>query len=164
MYGKTEITVTGHLGADPELRATKAGEPFAALRLGSTPRVFMRQDQVWVDGPTSWYQVYAYGGLATNVLNSLTKGDPVLVCGTLVIREYRTEDGQPRTSAQITAEVIAPNLRFGRSEFSKVSRPVLDAAADAGQPDEQDPQSEAEPTAEDSEQARPPYTVATPAG
>lgn len=165
-HGNTQITLAGNLVADPELRATRTGEAFTSLRLAVTPRVYVRgEHEGWADGPTSFYRVAAFGALATNVLNCVRKGEPVVVSGHLTIRDWETGEGQPRRDAQVTAEWIGHNLRLGRSEFRRETRPVLDAVDDAqpGVDEESDadlrggPGEPGEPVAE-------PYTLVEQAG
>lgn len=143
-HGNTQITLAGNLVAEPELRATRNGEAFTSLRVAVTPRTYVRGEQEgWADGPTSYYRVAAFGALATNVLNCVHKGEPVVIAGHLTIRDWETSEGQPRRDAQVTADWIGHNLRMGRSTFTRESRPVLDAVADAQPGTGEDEDSEA---------------------
>lgn len=50
MAGETLVTVVGNLTADPELRHTASGMPVAGFTIASTPRVFNRERNEFVDG------------------------------------------------------------------------------------------------------------------
>lgn len=114
------ITVAGNIVADPEQRQGRSG-PFTTFRLASTPRRRM-PDGSYADGPTNFYGVCAFGPLGGNALASLYKGQPVIVSGRLRINQYRTENNEPRTSAEIDAYNIGPDLRWGQASFRRLSR------------------------------------------
>ena len=104
----TDITITGNLTADPELRFTPQGKPCASLQIAVNKRV-KQPDGSWGDGPTSYYRCTAWGQLAEHVTGSLTKGARVIVQGRLEIREYETRDGQRRTAAEVQVDDIGPS-------------------------------------------------------
>jgi single-strand DNA-binding protein len=114
------ITVAGNIVADPEQRQGRTG-PFTTFRLASTPRR-RTADGSYADGPTNFYGVCAFGPLGGNALASLYKGQPVIVSGRLRINQYRTENNEPRTSAEIDAYNIGPDLRWGQASFRRLSR------------------------------------------
>ncbi|MFD0530150.1 single-stranded DNA-binding protein [Kitasatospora arboriphila] len=49
--------------------------------MATTERRFDRGTGDWVDGETSWVTVVAWRWLATNLVSSVNKGDPVVVSG-----------------------------------------------------------------------------------
>ena len=51
------VTVTGNIGSDPELKFTKTNTPFVSFSLAYTPR--QKQGDDWVDGETMWYEIRA---------------------------------------------------------------------------------------------------------
>lgn len=114
------ITVAGNIVADPEQRQGRTG-PFTTFRLASTPRRRLA-DGSYADGPTNFYGVCAFGPLGGNALASLYKGQPVIVSGRLRINQYRTETNEPRTSVEIDAYNIGPDLRWGQASFRRLSR------------------------------------------
>ena len=68
-----------------------------------TDRVKSNQGD-WVDGTPTYYRVTVFGRTAENALNSLTKGNTVLVTGDLIVRSYTRTDGTPGTAHDITAD------------------------------------------------------------
>lgn len=123
---ESTITVQGYVGSTPVLR--KAGEHLVAnFRLACTPRRFDRKEQKWVDTATSWYSVSAWRGFGENVAASVGKGDPVIVTGRLVLREWSNAMGEPQASYEIEAEAIGHDLT--RSRTSIMRKPVTPTVA-----------------------------------
>jgi single-strand DNA-binding protein len=106
----TIITFAGHLADAPELRFTPTGRPVAKVRVAVNSR-YQNSDGTWVDGTTTWHTVQAWGALAEHLAESVTKGDRVLVHGRLEQRQYLAENGETRTSWEVTAEEIGLSLR-----------------------------------------------------
>lgn len=130
MNGKPHITVYGNLVSEPEARSTKSGATYASFRLAVNPRTYAREHDAWVEGEPSFYQVSVFGAQGINVVNCVRKGDPLLVSASQDVREWTGDDGQVRRDVQLTAEAVGHNLKFGRTEFTKVARPVLDSVRD----------------------------------
>lgn len=63
----------------------------------------------------------AFGRLAGNVAESIRKGDPVVVVGRPKVRQWENEDGVRGTDVEISAQSVAHDLSYGRTEFSKVT-------------------------------------------
>ena len=78
MAGETVITVVGNLTADPEMRYTGSGVPFASFTIASTPRTFDRQTNEWKDGEALFLRATVWREFAEHVSNSLTKGMRVI--------------------------------------------------------------------------------------
>ena len=75
------LTVVGYLGQDPTLRFIQSGKAVASFNLASTPRE--KDGDQWKVGGTTWFAVSAWGEFAENVVESLHKGDRVIVTGRL---------------------------------------------------------------------------------
>ncbi len=114
------VTLQGWVGNDVVLRETKDGS-VANFRVGSTPRI-RRRDGSWVDGPTSWFSVSCWRGLAENVAESVKKGDPVVVHGRLRADVWERQDGQSSTTYVVDAQHVGHDLARGTSAFLRVSR------------------------------------------
>jgi len=127
----TMITVVGNLVDDPKLRHTATGTPVASFRIASTSRRFDQASGRHVDGNRLFLTVTCWQEMAANVAGSLRKGQPVVVFGRLLSREY-TKDEQVRVTFEMTAEAVGPNLARGRAEFTRsTARAVTSVAADA---------------------------------
>ncbi len=97
------IILIGRLVADPELRYTPSGVPVANFRL-AVDRPFRTQGG---EKETDFINIVAWRKSAEFATNYLTKGRLVAVEGRLQIRQWTTNDGQKRT----TAEVVADNVQ-----------------------------------------------------
>ncbi|MCS6845692.1 MAG: single-stranded DNA-binding protein [Caldilineales bacterium] len=104
MYSKT--IVVGHLGRDPEMRYTPSGQPVTSFSVASTRR-WTTQDGTQQE-KTTWFRVTAWGKLAELCNQYLSKGRLVLVEGDIDVSAWRSQDGEPRASLELTAR----NVRF----------------------------------------------------
>jgi single-strand DNA-binding protein len=115
-----EITVTGNLARDPDLKVIGDGTPLATFTVASNER-HKSGDGEWVDGATSWVRCCAWGDLAEHVAADLRKGDRVIVHGTLRQRDYAVDDGEhkaKRTAWEVTAADAGPSLKFAQVKIA----------------------------------------------
>ncbi len=120
------VTVIGNLTADPVLRTTKNGKPFATFRMASTPRRWDGREQAYVDGGTNFVSVVTFNALAANVVASLAKGQPAIVYGRLRVNTWSTAEGKNSTSVEIDAYHVGHDLTRGQSHFTKAARAQFD--------------------------------------
>ena len=121
MAGETNITVVGNLTGDPELKFTPSGAAVANFTVASTPRTFDRQTNEWKDGDALFIRCDAWRQLAENVAESLTKGQCVVVTGSLKVRNFERQDGSKGTSVEMTVDEIGPSLRFATAKVTRAS-------------------------------------------
>jgi single-strand DNA-binding protein len=132
----THVTVVGTALNTPELKVTKSEAVVATFRVASRARRFDREKEQWVDGPNFRVRVNCWRRLGEFVRNSIVAGDPVVVYGRIVTREWKTEQGEARLSYEMEADAVGHDLSRGRSTFQRW-RPepfgtvVEDADADA---------------------------------
>lgn len=95
-----KVILLGNLGADPELRATAAGEQIANLRLATTEKW---KDKVSGEAreATEWHRVVFYRRLAEIAGDYLKKGSPVYIEGRLRTRKWQDREGHERTTTEI---------------------------------------------------------------
>lgn len=98
-----DITFTGHLGRDPELRFTQGGKAVANFSVAEGHR--RRNGQEWEDDGTTWWRVTAWERQAEMLAENLTKGARVVVTGQVRSREFEHE-GQTKTSYDVTARHV----------------------------------------------------------
>jgi single-strand DNA-binding protein len=115
----TTITIVGNLTEDPEVRFTPNGAAVCNFQVAVTPR--LRDGDTWRDGETSFYPVSVWRAMAENVAESLSKGARVIVTGRLEERRWETPEGQRRSRFEITADEVAPSLKFATAEVSRKS-------------------------------------------
>lgn len=86
-----EITVTGTLTRDLELRYAQSGTPMLKLALAATRRTQNRNTKQWEDDGDPLYVDVTFFGDRENYLGDiLHKGDQVSVSGTLVRRNWES--------------------------------------------------------------------------
>lgn len=122
MANETQITITGNLTGDPELRFTPAGVAVANFTIASTPRNFDRQANEWRDGETLFLRCSIWRDYAENVAESLTKGMAVIAQGNLVQRSFETKEGDKRTVVELQVTDIGPALKYATAQVARVAR------------------------------------------
>ena len=120
------ITIVGRLGTDPELRFAPNGDAICNFRV-VTDRRYKDAAGEWQSTDTTWWQINSWRQLAENVAESLSKGDAVIVRGTLKSREYETQQGEKRTVFEVEAKAVGPDLARATAKVSKVSRETTGA-------------------------------------
>lgn len=122
MAGETMVTVVGNLTADPEVRFTNSGVPFANFTIASTPRTFDRQSNEWKDGEALFLRATVWREFAEHVAGSLAKGARVIARGNLRQRNYQDKDGNNRTSIELDIEEIGPSLRYATAQVTRAQQ------------------------------------------
>jgi single-strand DNA-binding protein len=102
--GLNRVILLGNLGADPELRMTGGGTAILKLRLATSESYLDRNKQR--QERTEWHRVVVWGRRAEGLGKVLTKGDRILVEGSLRTSSYDDKEGHKR----YTTEVIASNI------------------------------------------------------
>ncbi len=90
VMNETVLTVVGNVASDPQLRVTTSGARVGSFRLASTERRYDKALSAWRDGDTDLLHASRAGGRhAENVVDSLEKGQPVVVHGRFRHRSLR---------------------------------------------------------------------------
>ena len=121
MAGETQITLIGNLTGAPELRFTQSGAGVANFTVVSTPRTFDKQSGAWKDGDPLFVRCSIWRQPAENLVESVDKGDRVIVSGRLRQRSYE-KDGQKRTVMELEVDEIGPSLKFATAKVNRVER------------------------------------------
>jgi single-strand DNA-binding protein len=116
---ETLVTVVGNVMDNPRMRRTEQGTDVASFRIASTARRKDRETGDWVDGNKLYVSVSCWRQLALNAVDSLRKGDPVVISGRLSTREYE-KDGQRRSSFELEANALGHDLSRGTTVFHRV--------------------------------------------
>jgi single-strand DNA-binding protein len=134
------ITVVGNVTRDPELKFLNSGQAAVRLSIAVNRRWMNKQTNDWEER-VSYFEVQAFGQLAENVANSVTRGARVVVTGRLEQRSWETAEGEKRSSVEINADEIASSLRYATTVITKNPRaegsnfqPRAAAPAAAGTP------------------------------
>ena len=119
---ETQLTITGNLVDNPELRFTPSGQAVARFRIASTPRYRDSSTGEWKDGDTLFLTCVAWRQLADHVAESLERGMRAIVTGQLKQRSYETQEGEKRTVYELQVDEAGPSLRSATAKVTKVTR------------------------------------------
>lgn len=100
--GINKVILVGHLGADPEIRYTKAGQAIASLRV-ATSEQWRDRESGELQERTEWHRVKLFGRLAEVAGEYLRKGRQVYIEGSLRTEKYTDREGVERWSTDIIA-------------------------------------------------------------
>ena len=129
-----KVFLTANLTRQPELKLTPSGAKVCNLGLASNDR--------WTDQETgeqresvTFVECEAWNRTAESIFEYFSKGDPILIEGTLRFDSWQTDDGQTRNRLKI---------RINRWEFM---RQRLDNGSETGtaapEPSDAEPQTQA---------------------
>jgi len=118
---EASFSVSGYVATQPKKGQTKSGTKTLSFRIGWTPREVSRETGEWADLPSSFASVTCYKKIAENAASCLRKGDPVVLKGTLRVREYADQAGTRRNSVDVVADYLGHDLSKGTSNFVKQS-------------------------------------------
>lgn len=112
MGTRIPITLEGNLTADPEHDTSENGVEYARFSVAVNDRRLNEQTKQWEDAGTVFHRVVVFNDQARHVIDSLRKGDSVLVAGDLRFGSYTDKDDNVRESRDIVADTIGASLRF----------------------------------------------------
>lgn len=103
MSGWSQTIIVGNVGRAPEMRYLPSGVPVCNFTVAV--------NEVYGTGEerrekTIWYRVAAWRRLAETVNQYVTKGQQIMVIGTVEARAYTDNAGQPQASLELTARDI----------------------------------------------------------
>lgn len=114
------VNISGNLGRDPELRATKTGMQVLSFSVCVNARV--KRNGEWTD-KANWVDVTLYGNRAESLSRYLAKGTHVTVSGRLDQRTWEAKDGTKRSKL----EVICDEIDFTGGKREQGQEPAEDA-------------------------------------
>lgn len=97
-----KVQLTGHLGADPEMRYTSQGSAVTNFSVASNRAWKDREGNQHED--TEWFRIVAWDKLGEICNQYLTKGTRVYIEGRLQTRKYVDRDGQDRYMSEVIAQ------------------------------------------------------------
>jgi len=110
MNNLNQITLSGNLARDPEIKYTNEGLAIADLRV-AVNRKWKDKDGNDVEN-VEFFNVTAWNKLAENCANNLKKGDRVIISGRLNHRSFDTKDGKKVNIMNVIADVVAASLEY----------------------------------------------------
>jgi single-strand DNA-binding protein len=126
---ETPLTVVGNIVNDPIRRAV-GDQEVMKFRVASNSRR-RGADGKWEPGNSLFVTVNCWGRLVSGVGASLRKGSPVIVVGHVHTSEYEDRDGIRRSSVEMRASSVGPDLSRCIARVEKIVASGTDAAAGA---------------------------------
>ena len=105
---ETPLTVVGNVVNDPKRRRV-GDQEVLKFRVASNSRR-RAADGTWEPGSSLFVTVNCWGRLVSGVGASLGKGSPVIVAGTVHTSEYEDRDGNARSTLEMRASAVGPDL------------------------------------------------------
>jgi single-strand DNA-binding protein len=100
----SKVILVGNLGSDPEMRYTPNGKAVTSFNMATNRRYTTSAGENKEE--TDWFRVSVWGKQAEQCNQFLSKGKQVYVEGRLHARSWEGQDGQMRTSLEVTAERV----------------------------------------------------------
>ncbi len=104
--------------ADPELRFSTDGKPWAKIRGVAKDRRKNASGE-WEDGDVCFIDILVNGKTAELLIESATKGDSIVVQGKLNYRQWESDDGRKNQSYTIRADSVGVSTRFSTAKTPK---------------------------------------------
>jgi single-strand DNA-binding protein len=120
--GDVNISFTGNLVDDPQLRYTPTGVAVANFRVACTARYMDKATNEWTDGDSTFLTCNVWRQPAENAAETLQRGMAVVVMGRLKQRSYETKEGEKRTVFEVEVDVFGPSLRNASAKVTKAGR------------------------------------------
>ena len=126
-----KLMIIGNLGRDPEMRYTPTGKPVTQFSVAVNQSTKNQQTGEWIE-ETDWFRVSVFGDRAERAAEQLRKGNRVFVEGRFKTREFEGNDGQKRTSLDVTADNVISLDRKGRDDDGAFSGAPAGAGVASG--------------------------------
>jgi single-strand DNA-binding protein len=124
---ETPLTVVGNIVNDP-IRRRVGDQEVMKFRVASNSRR-RGADGTWEPGNSLFVTVNCWGRLVAGVGASLGKGSPVIVVGHIHTSEYEDRDGIRRSTLEMRASSIGPDLSRCIARVEKTVSTGLDIGA-----------------------------------
>ena len=93
--------IMGRLAADPELKQTGSGVAVTSFTI-AVDRPYSKG----TERKTDWLEIVAWKNTAEFVCNHFSKGDSIIVEGSVQTRSWEDKNGQKRKAVEIVAEKV----------------------------------------------------------
>lgn len=123
---ETPVTVVGNIVNDPRRRTVGAQEVMK-FRVASNSRR-RGADGTWEPGNSLFVTVNCWGRLVSGVGASLGKGSAVIVVGHIYTSEYEDRDGVRRSTLEMRATSVGPDLSRCIARVEKTVAVATDTA------------------------------------
>jgi len=119
---ETTITLRGRVGSIPASYERKDAKGIIVRFRFAVSNWRRKEDGTFVESEATWYTVRVWDKLAENTLESVSKGDPLIVVGRPSVNAWIDRDGLARGELVVTAQGIGFDMNHGRSRFIRPER------------------------------------------
>lgn len=135
------VPFAGRIGRDPELRINpNTNQSVVSFEIAVEKRR-KGDDGAWSTVATTWPRFVAFGRLADNIVETLGKGDAVVIIATADAQQWEDrETGDKRSRLDWVVQAIGPDLRWATATVTRNQRD--DTSRGPGRDDEYDPDTE----------------------
>ena len=113
---RNRVQVIGNLGADPIIKEFKNGKKMARFTVASDEINLIKrasEQKKELVKVTTWFNVTAWGKNAEIAQERLSKGDEVIINGSLVTTSFTDRSGNTRKISEVMAEsILCRNYRL----------------------------------------------------
>jgi single-strand DNA-binding protein len=130
------VTIVGRAGTHPQLSVGLTGDR-VSFRVVATERRFDRVADDWVDGDEFGVTVVCWRTMATAALNTVRKGDPVVIVGRIITRRFE-RDGVTQYFTEVKADFIGLDVAKAGTRFTRnplEPRPAEEPTGSQARPD-----------------------------
>lgn len=129
---ETPFTVVGNIVTNP-VRLRFGDQELFKFRVASNSRR-RTASGTWEPGNSLYVTVNCWGNLARGVSASLGRGDAVVVVGHLYTSEYEDKEGVRRSSVEVRATAVGPDLSRCTAKVELLPKPGGTPAAPDADP------------------------------
>lgn len=128
---QTDITVVGTVVTKTDWIQLENGTPKTTLRIVSNERKRRWSDGEWVTGDSLYLGVVCWRTLADHVHGAFAVGDPIIVRGRLITREWADRDGRRQSVVELVATAVGPDLARCTARLWRMKRAASSIETDA---------------------------------
>jgi len=117
--------MSGFLDSDPKVSQTKNNSQAVSLSLASTRQITIENDSRVM---TSWFNIAAYNQSVVELFSKMSKGQPVLVQGSLNVRSWMDQETNQK---KLRYEIIADKVKIIETMQDEVNVCVMSGVLEA---------------------------------
>lgn len=125
------LTIVGHLGRDPETRATQSGTQITTTSVAVSTGYGNNKK-------TTWWNLVAFDKTGEAMTNFLKKGHAAMFIGEPALREWQDKDGATRQTLELTVQRLVLLGAKDDTPHAERSSPPSKAASTQQQPFDDD--------------------------
>ena len=123
---QTTIIFEGNIAADLDVAFTPSGKQLVRFAVLVNRRRRNPDTSEWEDDEPTRHACTAFGSLGENIADSLSKGDRVLIVGSVVTDAWNDKD----TAQRVLVDAAGPSLRWATARVHKAQRTSSDTDSD----------------------------------